>query len=426
MSGPRPNEIVELTVDEIGARGDGIARLGDVAVYVPFAAPGDRLRARIGVTREQGRMGEIVEVLAAGPTRTVPPCPHFGTCGGCALQHLADPGYGEWKRNLVAASLAHRGIEAEVEAPIRTAPRERRRASLKAMRRAQETLLGFYERGSRRVVDVHECPVLLPAIQALIPKLRALMGTLLRSGEQAEIDVTANGNDIDVTISASFDAHMRTRTILADFAQANDLARMSWLAPGHETAEPVVVRRPFVVAFGGVPVELPPRAFLQPSVAGEEALTTRVLEACAGAKQIADLYAGCGTFALPLAKSSRVHAVEGDAAMVNALVAAAKSAGLGNKLTAETRDLDRRPLSAKELEKFGAVVFDPPRAGAKLQAAAIAESKVPVAVAVSCNPATFARDARALIDGGYGLERVTPLDQFLWSPHVEIIAVFRR
>lgn len=424
---PDAGEIVEVAIESIGARGDGIAHRGGAPVFVPFSVPGDRLLVRLGASREQGRSGEIVELLDKGKDRADPACRHFGTCGGCALQHLADAAYAEWKRSLARSALAHRGFEGvAVGELIRTPPGSRRRANLKAMRRGSETLLGFYERGSRRVVDIAECPVVVPQIERFIVSLRELMQTLLRPGEQAAIDVAAFATGLDVVIAASFDAHRKTRATLVEFADAHDLARMSWLAKDQETPETIVARRDVFLDFAGVRVAPPPAAFLQPSAEGEAALIARVTDACAGASLIADLYSGCGTFALPLAKAARVHAVEADAAMIAALMAAGKRAGLGNKLTAETRDLERRPLSAGDLSRFDAIVFDPPRPGAKIQAAEIARSKVPLAVAVSCNPASFARDARALVDGGYELKEVTPLDQFLWSPHVELVAVFRR
>jgi 23S rRNA (uracil1939-C5)-methyltransferase len=419
--------IVEVAIDEIGSRGDGIGTWKDAPVFVPFAAPGDRLKVRLGATREKGRTAEIVEIMAPGPMRGVPACRHFGLCGGCALQHLTDDSYAAWKVDLVRAALSHRGFEdVEVGALIRTLARSRRRANLKAICRGGEVSLGFYERASHRVVDVMECPVLLPDIEEFIPPLRALLQELLRAGEQAEIDVTAAASGLDVTIAAGFDAHMKTRTILAQFGEEQDLARVNWLARDKDTPEPIVIRRPVTLDFGGVSVDLPPRAFLQPSLTGEAALVERVTAACAGEKRVADLYSGCGTFSFPLARTARVHAFESDAALVAALNNAAKRANLAQKVTAETRDLDRRPLPASDLDNFDAVVFDPPRPGAKRQSEEIARSKVRRVVAVSCNPASFARDARILTDGGYRIESVTPLDQFLWSPHVEVIAVFRK
>ena len=420
-------EIADVTIESIGARGDGIAHRNGAPVFVPFSVPGDRLRVRLGAAREQGHGGEIVEILDKGNERAEPACRHFGVCGGCALQHMADAAYAEWKCALVRSALAHRGLEGvAVAGLIRTPPGSRRRANLKAIRRGSETLLGFYERGSRRVVDIAECPVVMPAIGRFLSPLRELMQKLLRPGEQAEIDVTAFATGLDVVIATSFEAHRKTRTILVEFADTHDLARVSWLGKDQETPEIIVARRDVFLDFAGTRVAPPPRAFLQPSAEGEAALIARVTVACDDAATIADLYSGCGTFAVPLAKAARVHAGEADAAMIAALMAAGKRVNLGNKLTAETRDLDRRPLSAGELSRFDAVVFDPPRPGAKIQAAEIARSKVPLVVAVSCNPASFARDARALVDGGYELKEVTPLDQFLWSPHVELVAVFRR
>jgi len=419
--------IIELTIDEIGSRGDGIGHWKNAPVFVPFAAPGDQLKVCLGAAREQGRAAEIEEIVTPSRIRGTPACRHFGICGGCALQHLKDEVYAAWKRGLVETALAHRGfVEIAVGELIRTPPKSRRRANLKATYRGGEVLLGFYERASHHVVDVGECPVLLPEIETFIPSLRGLLRELLRPGEQAEIDVTAAASGLDTTIAAGFDAHMRTRTILARFGEQQDLARVNWLARDKETPEPIVIRRSVALDFGGVSVELPPRAFLQPSLAGEAALIERVTAACVRAKRIADLYSGCGTFSFPLARAGRVHAFESDAVMVAALNIAAKRANLGQKVIAETRDLERRPLAATDLDKFDAVVFDPPRPGAKRQAEEIARSKVPTVVAVSCNPASFARDARILVDGGYQIESVAPLDQFLWSPHVEVIAVFRK
>ncbi|MFZ0694941.1 MAG: TRAM domain-containing protein, partial [Alphaproteobacteria bacterium] len=309
--------IVEIAIDEIGSRGDGIGQWKDAPVFVPFTVPGDRLKVRLGATREKGRAAEIVEIIGSSPARGVPACRHFGLCGGCALQHLTDDSYAAWKVNLVRAALSHRGFEnVEVGALIRTPAGSRRRANLKAMCRGGEVLLGFYERTSHRVVDVGECPVLLPEIENFIPPLRALLQKLLRPGEQAEIDVTAVASGLDVTIAAGFDAHMKTRTILAEFGEDQDLARVNWLSRDNDTPEPIVIRRPVALALGGVAVDLPPQAFLQPSLTGEAALIEHVTAACAGKKRVADLYSGCGTFSFPLARSTRVHAFESDAAMV--------------------------------------------------------------------------------------------------------------
>ncbi|MGB8274276.1 MAG: class I SAM-dependent RNA methyltransferase, partial [Alphaproteobacteria bacterium] len=369
----------------------------------------------------------LITVLRPAPSRREPACPHFGTCGGCALQHMADDAYSEWKRGLVIAALAQRGFrDAEVGALSRVGPGTRRRASLKAMRLAGGPVLGFYARGSQRVVDVARCPVLVPGLESLIAPLRALLGSLLGPSEKAEIELSWTDTGADVAISAGREPTLADRGRLAEFAMSRDLARLCWQGGRNRPIEPVVERRKPEIAFGGAAVQLPPGAFLQPSAEGEARLIAWVSEAAAGAARIADLYSGCGTFALPLAKSARVHAVEGDSAMADALRQAAGRAGLSGRLTVECRDLERRPLIARELSDFDAVVFDPPRPGAKAQAAEIAKSDVLTVVAVSCNPATFARDARTLADRGFRLGRVMPLDQFLWSPHVELVAAFSR
>ncbi len=425
--GDPAGETAEVTIEEIGARGDGIARRNGAPVFVPFSAPGDRLKLRLGAAREKGRAAEIAEILIPGPDRAAPACPHFGVCGGCALQHLTDSAYAGWKRDLVRTTLSHRGFEnVSLGDLVRTPPHSRRRANFKAMRGPAGIVLGFYERGSHRVVDVARCPVLRPEIESLIAPLRGLMAALLDPGAKAEVDATLAATGIDLTIATSTPPDRGVLERIAAFAEKSDLARVNWLVRGSGSPRTIVSRRPVFLEFAGVRVDLPPRAFLQPSAAGEDALVGRVVAACAGAKNIADLYSGCGTFTFPLARGARVHAAEADEAMAAALISAARRANLAASVTAEARDLERRPLLASDLDPYDAVVFDPPRPGAKRQATEIARSAVPVAVAVSCNPASFARDARLLVDGGYALQSVTPLDQFLWSPHVEIIAVFRK
>ena len=418
--------LVELEITAIGAAGDGVASHGGDRCFVPYTLPGDRVRARITGRRGGALAAEMVARLADGPHRAEPACRHFGDCGGCALQHLDDDFYADWKRERVTTALAQRGLcDVAVEAPLRVPVGARRRASLLAVRRKTGVLLGFRARGSHRVVDLGECPVLEPSLVALLAPLRGLFGDLLAPGKRAEALVTRLGTGIDLVVSGP-PPDLAQRERLAAFAADHDMARVSWQAPDGEPPEIVVQRRAAQAVFGGVAVDLPPGAFLQPSAAGEAMLIDTVVAATAGARRIADLYAGCGAFGFALARHATVHAVEGDRAMAAAIAAAAGRAGLAGRVSSEARDLDRLPLLAGELAGFDAVVFDPPRAGAKRQAEALAASAVPLVVAVSCHPGTFARDARILVDGGYRIERVLPLDQFLWSPHVELVAVFRR
>lgn len=419
--------MVELDVDGLGAGGDGMAVHDGKRYFVPYTLPGDRVRARVTGRRGEVLAAEVVERLADGPGRVPPPCGHFGVCGGCALQHLDDQIYGEWKRQRVVAALARRGLgDVPVAAVARTPPGVRRRATLLAVRRKSDTALGFREPSSNRVVRLTECPVLDGVLVSLFEPLAGLFTVLIEPGQWAEAELTVAATGIDLVIAAPREPDLAQREGVAAFAAEHDLARLSWRHPGDPEPELMVQRRPARVTFGGVTVDLPIGGFLQPSVQGEALLVAEVSAALADTTRVADLYAGCGAFTFALAGSASVHAVEGVAAMVDAITGAAGRVGLAHKVSAEVRDLERLPLLAEELTGFDAVVFDPPRAGARRQAEALAASTVPVVVAVSCHPGTFARDARTLVDGGYVIERVVPVDQFLWSPHVELVAVFRR
>jgi len=407
----------EIVVDELGARGDGVARTPQGLVYVAGAAPGDRLRVALTGRRGEARTARIVELLAPGPGRATPPCIHYGVCGGCALQHLSLDFNAAWKREQVMRTLGRRGfVDPPVVETVSTPPTSRRRARFAARRLRQSVALGFNERAGPHIVDLAECHVLRPALTALLAPLRGFLMTALRAGEIVDAQATETDAGLDLWLEGPGEPDRAAREEAVRFAEAQDLARLTW------NDEIVVRRRAVVVAFDGVAVEPPPGAFLQASREGERALTALVLAAAGEARRALDLFCGVGTFALPLARRCRVAAFDADAAMVGALARAAA----GRALTAARRDLFRRPLQSEELRGFDVAVFDPPRAGASAQAEALARSSIPTVVAVSCDPATFARDARILADGGYVLESVTPVDQFLWSPHVELAAVFRR
>jgi 23S rRNA (uracil1939-C5)-methyltransferase len=431
VSKPRTaSEAVTLVIDGVGARGDGIVRHGGRTVYVPFTAPGDRARVRLGAARGEGQTGELIELLDEGE-RAAPVCPHFGSCGGCALQHLAQDAYARAKEEQVAAALRQHGLDAAVTSPLlRFAPGTRRRARFAVERPhapKAAPLIGFNARASHRVIDMRVCAVLHPALFALVPKLRAVASRLWPPGASGAATATLCDTGLDVLLDLAAAPDLAALETLAEFAAAADLARLAWRAPGDEAATPAAVRRPPRAVFGGVPVDLPFEAFLQASAEAEAVLTAEVLAGVGAARRVADLYAGIGTFTFALAERAAVHAVEGARPAAAALAAAASRAGLGGRVTSERRDLEARPLTAAELAGFDAVVFDPPRAGAKAQSAALAAAAaVPRVVAVSCNPASFARDARLLVDGGYRLARVQPIDQFVWSPHVELAASFER
>ena len=421
---PGRESAVELVVERLGAQGDGIAAWRGETVFVPFAAPGDRVRARLGARRGPGREARVIELLAAGPHRAAPVCRHFGRCGGCALQHLDAEAYRQLKLASLTGALRKEGIDPAVVAPLRTVPPQRRRARLGLSRPKDAraaAVVGFRERFSHALVDLRECVVLEPELLRLVDPMRDVARAALAPGDTAEAMLTRTDSGVDLVVEASNAPDLAALEALAELAAAHDLARIVWRAKGGDT--PVVERRAVRVMLSGVAVPFPPGGFLQASAAAEAILVAEIAAAIGAVRPALDLYAGLGTFAFALAGAGAVHAVEGDAA---AAAAFAQAAGGLPGVTAERRDLNRNPLPPEQLGGYQAAVFDPPRAGAARQAAALAESPIPMIAAVSCNPATFARDAARLIAGGYRLERVVPVDQFAWTPHLELAATFRR
>ncbi|WP_419814369.1 class I SAM-dependent RNA methyltransferase [Glacieibacterium sp.] len=387
----------------IGARGDGVT---DDGRFIAFGVPGDRV--------------EPDGTLIPGPDHQVPPCRHFPECGGCQLQHVADPAYARWALARIEHALA--GIPIGSIQPVHLSPpRTRRRASLHAVKRGQ-TVLGFASEASHRIIDLHECHVLLPELFALVAPLRALLGKAMKDGQGAGVTLAATDSGIDVLLSNVAANSLPEIERLTRFAAAHGLARLSVENEGG--VETMALASEPVMHFGGVPVAMPPAAFLQATRDGEAALVAAVLAATAGAGKVADLFCGLGTFSLPLAAHAKVLAVDGGGPATVALQSAARLAG--KLLLTEHRDLFRRPLLPAELDRFDALVFDPPRAGAAAQVEQIALSKVPIVVAVSCNPSTFSRDARVLVEAGYRIGRIWPVGQFRWSTHLELVAEFRR
>ncbi len=412
-------ETATVEIERLGAKGDGIARHDGKPVYVPYTLPGEMVRVEIGQRRGEGLAGELMEIERVSPERVQPPCRHFGVCGGCAAQHMEDHFYRVWKTRLIEEALQRRGLNDIPMAPLVVTPSQtRRRATFTAHKTREGVTLGFHARASHRLIDLQECPVMLPAIEQLLPSLRGLLQRMIASATQIVVNATDSG--LDVAIQARQPLDLKRRQLLADFTAAQDLARLSW------DGEPVATRRTPILQLGALTVEVPPASFLQASVAGETAMRQAIVEWTPRAKFIADLYGGIGTLSLPLVPERRVHLVEGDAAAVAAATKVAKQPQARSRLTVEQRDLARQPLAADALNKFDAVVFDPPRAGAAEQAEQLARSDVPVVIAVSCDPGTFARDARLLVDGGYQLQTILPVDQFLWSSHIELVAHFTK
>jgi 23S rRNA (uracil1939-C5)-methyltransferase len=422
---------LELTIAELGARGDGLAEVDGRPVFVPFALPGETVRVRLTGEKAAGYKGELLEVMTPAAERVEAPCPHYGPCGGCSVQHLADAAYVAWKHGLVGQALGRRGFaQPPVGELVRVPARSRRRASLAARLLGGQAALGFHGRESHELESIETCQVLHPELTALLPDLRRALRPLLSAKETAEVALLVADTGIDLLVASRQAPGLEARQALAALAEDRDLARVSWrpVAGGAGVEpEPVAVRRPVAVQLGGVRVEPPPGAFLQPSAAGEAALVQAVRDWLGDVKgPVADLYAGLGTFTFPLAERGPVHSVEGAEPAMAALWQAARKHDLAGRVTAEVRDLAEDPPDPEVLSGFAGVVFDPPRAGAKALSQALAESDVPTVAALSCNPNTFARDARTLVDGGYRLEAVRPIDQFPWSGHVELAALFRR
>ena len=408
----------EIGIERIGAQGDGVAA---GPLFAPLTLPGERVSVRTS-----GDRAELVEILQASPDRVAPPCPHFGLCGGCALQHWAATPYLAWKVDLIAGELARQGLTTEMLPVFASPPGSRRRIALHARPGTpREARLGYKARGSWRLVDIEVCPIADPRLQEAFPALRHIAAPFLehpKSAPTLHVTWTDAGLDIDVTgverRSSGLSADRRMRAAEAS-AEAN-AARVTL------AGEILYQARQPVVRLGQAIVALPPGAFLQATREAEAAMTDFTLDAVAGSSRVADLFCGVGTFALRLAEIAQVRAADSSQDCAAALTAAVGGAPGLKGVTAEARDLFRRPMLAQEMKNLDAVVFDPPRAGAPAQAAEIASSKVSRAVGVSCNPASFARDARILVDAGFRLERVLPVDQFLWSPHVELVGVFGR
>ena len=405
--------VEELAIVALDAHGDGVAANG---VVVPYALPGER-----ALVRPAGKRADLIETLSAAPDRAEPSCRWYGRCGGCAAQHMSDRLYRQWKRGLVAEALKREGVEAKVGELVDAHGAGRRRATFHArFPHGQADEVGFMRVRSHDIVSIDKCPLFSRGMTGAVEAARALSADLRGLMKPLDIGVTATLDGLDVDLRGSGPLERAEAQKIARTADALDLARVS------NHGEVVVERRPPHVAFGKALVRLPAGSFLQATEAGEALLADFAERALAGSKTVADLFCGAGAFALRLAAKREVFAADADAAAVAALGrAAAATAGL-RRLAAETRDLFRRPLRADELAAFDAALIDPPRAGALEQSRALAASALPLVVSISCNAATFARDARILVEGGFRIEAVTPLDQFRFSPHVEIAAVFRR
>ncbi|SKB56226.1 class I SAM-dependent RNA methyltransferase [Sphingopyxis flava] len=393
-------------IERIAARGDGVTADGR---HVAGSAPGDRVAAD--------------GTLIPGPNRAEPVCRHFMRCGGCQLQHVAEGALADFVRDRVAGALAAQQVHANaIRAALLSPPQSRRRAALTALRTGQQIAVGFNAAQSNQIIDMRECPLLMPALFALIAPVRKLLGLIAPQRRFLKIKLQMLDQGVELVLEGVRAEGLDAAMALQDFASANRLARLA-IDQG-DGLETIWQPEPPTVHFGEIGVEVPPFAFLQATSAGQAALVEAVREAIGDVPAVADLFAGVGTFALSVQEGRKVYAAEGARDAILALASAANRAQA--LVTAEHRDLFRRPLIPGELDRFGAVILDPPRAGAEEQVKQLAASKVPAIAYVSCNPASFARDAKLLAAGGYRLDWVQPVGQFRWSTHVELAGCFTK
>jgi len=411
--------VERLLIDHVGHRGDGVALAGGEAIYVPYALGGETVEVT-DVPGHHPDRRRLLTVEKPSPERIAPFCRHFGVCGGCAIQHWEMEHYRAWKHALVVEALKQARLDCAVAPLIDAHGKGRRRITLHARMSTHDVLkVGYAAAATHDIIPIDRCPILDPALDGALEAAWALAEPLISTGKPLDIQVTATDNGLDVDIRGSGPLKPATVAALSRVAEKHRLARLT------RHGELVLMRSAPTVAMGATTVTLPAGSFLQATVAGEETLAEQVADHCGRAKHIADLFCGVGPFALRLAKRARITAFDSDADAITSLSKAAHAPGL-KPVRAEAHDLFRRPLVPQELREFECVVFDPPRQGAQAQAEKLAASKVPIVVAVSCNAATFARDARLLVDGGYRLEAVTPVDQFRHTPHVELVARFKR
>lgn len=402
-----------LTIEKLGHLGDAMAPGENGPIFVPQVLPGEVVEGDLA-----GNRLENVRIITPSVNRVKPPCVHARSCGGCMMQHANDDFVAAWKTDIIRSALAGQGLEAVLRPILTSPPQSRRRATIAGRRTKGGALLGFHARGSDALVAIPHCQLLHPDLMAAFPALEALVITGGSRKSELALTITRSlaGPDITVTGGKPLDGQLRLE--LARVAEAHGLSRLSW------DAEVVALRTAPMQKMGRARVAPPPGAFLQATVQGEADLLAAVQDAVGNAKRITDLFAGAGTFALPFSEQAEVHAVEGDAAMMAALDKGWRMAEGLKRITVETRDLFRRPLEPDEFKGVQAVVIDPPRAGAEAQTKTLAIARVPVIASVSCNPVTFARDARILTTAGYRLDWVQPIDQFRWSAHVELAARF--
>jgi 23S rRNA (uracil1939-C5)-methyltransferase len=411
-----------LTISEIGSQGDGLATIDGQSVYIAKTAPGDVVEATL-----KGEHGIVQRIVSASPVRIPAPCPYFAKCGGCSLQHVTPDFYREWKIKKVQAALTRENVKfGEWMEPVFLPAATRRRASMAAINKSGRMILGYNEARSHNLLDIRECLILNDALEAKIEILRPFLPRILPEGKECGVTLQNVDGLFDLVLTGPLQKKGRFSLeqdeAFGEMMERLDLARLSWRIKDFAKTEIILTRKPVTKKFGAVMVALPPAAFLQASREGEDALVKIVLENTKGAANVVDLFSGAGTFAgHMIAAGATVAAIDGDNAAIDALTAAKHP-----RLNTKQRDLFKNPLGEKDLDTFDAVVFDPPRAGAKEQVARLAYSETRKIIGVSCNPVSIARDAAILAEGGFKLKAVTMVDQFVWSAHVELVGVFSK
>jgi 23S rRNA (uracil1939-C5)-methyltransferase len=405
-----------LSILRLGAQGDGVAEHEGRQVFVPLALPGETVEADV-----EGDRARLVRILDPDPQRLAPRCSHYGECGGCTLQHLPVDRYLALKRDLVTTALSFQGIEAAVEDVVFVPPATRRRAVFAAHRRGKDIVIGFHGKRSHHIVPIADCAVLTPGLLALLPRLKPVVALAAPAKDALAITATETLTGFDVALTgAPRQMPADTRAQLVQLAGAIGIARLS--INGAVEME----RTAPLLRMGAADLSPPPGGFLQACRESEATMLALVQQAIGNARKVVDLFAGAGTFSLPLAAGATVHAVEGEEAALAALQQAARKAPGLKPVTTEKRDLFRRPLTRADLQRFDAAVIDPPRAGAEAQTRELATSTIGRVAMVSCNATSFARDLKIMLQAGWRVTRITPVDQFLWSAHIEIVAALER
>lgn len=419
-----------LTITAIGPKGDGVAMLNDQPVYIPMTVTGDTVRVDIRESSEGILRGTVLEIISHEDSRVKAPCEYYDTCGGCQLQHVSEDNYKEWKIGNVKSALARVGVEAQSWGENIFIPNAtRRRATLAAFKESKDVTLGFHKARSHDVQPIEDCMLLTPRLNELIAQLKPWLARFLKEQTPTDIQLQDIDGVVEMVVigplSRQGEADTFQRKIIADMCEALTIARVGWQSKEFAVIEPVISIAPVTKKYGEMIVEIPMGTFLQPSREGEEALVSLVMAGLPRKKKmkIADLYAGCGTFSGPALKAGTVHAVEENPSAISAIQSGSKKV---QGLTAEKRNLSAEPLVTRELKNYDVVIFDPPRAGSKEQCEKLAKSVVPTVIGVSCNPVTFARDAKILIDGGYKFKSLSIVDQFIWSTHIEVVGIFNR